>query len=43
MIATGARAVVPNIEGVDKKGVFLIRNYEDGIKINDSLKMPVHV
>jgi NAD(P)H-nitrite reductase large subunit len=43
VIATGARAVVPNIEGVDKKGVFLIRNYEDGIKINDSLKMPVHV
>jgi NADPH-dependent 2,4-dienoyl-CoA reductase/sulfur reductase-like enzyme len=38
VIATGARAVVPNIEGVDKKGVFLIRNYEDGIKINDSLK-----
>jgi NADPH-dependent 2,4-dienoyl-CoA reductase/sulfur reductase-like enzyme len=43
VIATGARAVVPNIEGVDKKGVFLIRNYEDGIKINDSLKIPVHV
>jgi NADPH-dependent 2,4-dienoyl-CoA reductase/sulfur reductase-like enzyme len=38
VIATGARAIVPNIKGVDKKGVFLIRNYEDGIKINDSLK-----
>jgi NADPH-dependent 2,4-dienoyl-CoA reductase/sulfur reductase-like enzyme len=38
VIATGARATVPNIKGIDKKDVFLIRNYEDGIKINDSIK-----
>ena len=40
VIATGARAVLPNINGVDQKdsGVFLIRNFEDGMKIYDSTK-----
>ena len=39
VIATGARALVPNIKGVNQsKGVFLIRNYGDGVKINDSTK-----
>jgi NADPH-dependent 2,4-dienoyl-CoA reductase/sulfur reductase-like enzyme len=39
VIATGARALVPNIKGVNQsKDVFLIRNYGDGIKINDSTK-----
>lgn len=36
VIATGARAVIPNIKGVNQKGVFFIRNYNDGVKINDS-------
>jgi NAD(P)H-nitrite reductase large subunit len=44
VIATGARALVPNIKGVNQnKGVFLIRNYGDGVKINDSTKMLVPV
>lgn len=38
VIATGARALVPNIKGVNQEGVFLIRNYRDGVKINDSTK-----
>ena len=43
MLATGARAILPNIKGLNQKvggdyGVFLIRNYEDGIKIYDSTK-----
>jgi NADPH-dependent 2,4-dienoyl-CoA reductase/sulfur reductase-like enzyme len=39
VIATGARAVVPNIKGVNqKRGVFLIRNYGDGVKIYDSTR-----
>ena len=44
VIATGARAIVPNIKGINQKdvvviGVFLIRNYEDGLKIYDSTKI----
>ena len=35
MIANGARAIVPQIEGIDKRGVFLLRNYSDGNKIMD--------
>jgi len=41
VIATGARAIVPNIKGVDQRDgddIFLIRNYEDGLKIYDSKK-----
>jgi NADPH-dependent 2,4-dienoyl-CoA reductase/sulfur reductase-like enzyme len=34
--ATGARAVVPNIKGVNQNGVFFIRNYGDAVKFNDS-------
>ena len=36
VIATGARAVVPNLKGVNQEGVFFIRNYTDGVRINDS-------
>jgi NADPH-dependent 2,4-dienoyl-CoA reductase/sulfur reductase-like enzyme len=36
VLATGARAVIPNIKGVNQKGVFFIRNYNDGVKINNS-------
>ena len=41
VVATGARAILPNIKGINQKdvggdGVFLIRNYEDGLKIYDS-------
>jgi NADPH-dependent 2,4-dienoyl-CoA reductase/sulfur reductase-like enzyme len=42
VIATGARAIVPNIKGVDQtdgEHIFLIRNYEDGLKIYDSKKV----
>ncbi|MGG6460091.1 MAG: FAD-dependent oxidoreductase [Candidatus Eiseniibacteriota bacterium] len=35
VIATGARAILPKIEGVDKRGVFLLRNYGDGTKLMD--------
>ena len=43
VLATGARAILPNIKGINEKdsggdGVFLIRNYEDGLKIYDSTK-----
>jgi NADPH-dependent 2,4-dienoyl-CoA reductase/sulfur reductase-like enzyme len=41
VIATGARAIIPNIKGVDQTDgddTFLIRNYEDGLKIYDSKK-----
>ena len=38
VVATGARAVVPNIKGVNQKGVFFIRNYSDGVNINDSTR-----
>src|SRR5215813_13486067 len=33
VIATGARASPPKIDGMDKRGVFLLRNYGDGNKI----------
>ena len=36
VVATGARAVVPDIKDVNQEGVFLIRNYNDGVRINDS-------
>ena len=45
VVATGARAILPNIKGINQKdgdgdgdGVFLIRNYEDGLKIFNSTK-----
>ena len=43
VLATGARAIIPNIKGINEQdsggeGVFLIRNYEDGLKIYDSTK-----
>ena len=36
VVATGARAVVPDLKRVNQEGVFLIRNYNDGVRINDS-------
>jgi NADPH-dependent 2,4-dienoyl-CoA reductase/sulfur reductase-like enzyme len=36
VVATGARVAVPDIKGVNQEGVFLIRNYADGVRINDS-------
>jgi NAD(P)H-nitrite reductase large subunit len=36
VVATGARAAVPDLKGVNQEGVFLIRNYADGVSINDS-------
>jgi NADPH-dependent 2,4-dienoyl-CoA reductase/sulfur reductase-like enzyme len=43
ILATGAIAILPNIKGINQKdsggdGVFLIRNYEDGLKIYNSTK-----
>ncbi len=36
VVATGVRAAVPDLKGVNQEGVFLIRNYADGVRINDS-------
>ena len=36
IVATGARAIVPKLEGVNQEGVFFIRSYTDGMRINDS-------
>ena len=36
IVATGARAIVPKLKGVNQEGVFFIRNYTDGMRINDS-------
>ncbi len=36
LVATGARAAVPDLKVVNQEGVFLIRNYADGVRINDS-------
>jgi NADPH-dependent 2,4-dienoyl-CoA reductase/sulfur reductase-like enzyme len=36
IIATGAKASIPNIKGANQGGVFFVRNYSDGMKINDS-------
>ena len=33
VIATGARSVVPDIDGVDSDGVFTLRSIEDGVRI----------
>ncbi|MCS7228608.1 MAG: CoA-disulfide reductase [Candidatus Kryptonium sp.] len=38
VIATGARAVKPNISGVELKGIFTIRFLEDGIAIKNFIK-----
>lgn len=38
IIATGARAVRPNIKGVDLKGIFTIRFLEDGIAIKNFIR-----
>lgn len=38
VIATGARAVRPNVKGVDLKGIFTIRFLEDGIEIKSFIK-----
>jgi len=35
LIATGARAFVPPIKGLDRKGVFTLRPLEDGIAVRD--------
>jgi NADPH-dependent 2,4-dienoyl-CoA reductase/sulfur reductase-like enzyme len=37
VVATDARAVVPDLKGVNQEGVFFIRNYADGVRINDSI------
>ena len=36
IVATGARPIVPKLEGVNQEGVFFIRSYTDGMRINDS-------
>ena len=37
IVATGARAIVPKLEGVNQEGVFFIRSYTDGMRINDKI------
>jgi NADPH-dependent 2,4-dienoyl-CoA reductase/sulfur reductase-like enzyme len=36
IVATGARAIIPKLNGINQEGVFSIRNYVDGMRINDS-------
>jgi NADPH-dependent 2,4-dienoyl-CoA reductase/sulfur reductase-like enzyme len=36
IVATGARAIVPKINGINQEGVFFVRNYADGMRINNS-------
>ena len=38
MIATGARAVVPGLPGIDSQGVFTLKDLEDGRKIKTFIK-----
>lgn len=38
IIAAGSQPYIPNIEGIDKKGVFTLRNIEDAKKIKEYLK-----
>lgn len=38
VLALGAEAIVPEIEGVDRPGVFFLRNLEDAINIKSWLK-----
>ncbi len=38
VLATGAAPSVPQISGVDKKGVFYLRTLDDGQKIQDALR-----
>jgi len=35
LIATGARAAVPPIKGIDLKGVFILRDLQDGVAIKE--------
>jgi NADH oxidase (H2O2-forming) len=38
IIATGADPFVPPIEGKDKKGIFVVRTLDDGVKINTAIE-----
>jgi len=38
VIATGARAFVPPIAGVESRNVFFLKNFNDGIRIQDFIK-----
>ncbi|GKS66977.1 hypothetical protein YTPLAS73_05240 [Nitrosarchaeum sp.] len=38
VIATGARAIIPPIKGIDQQGVFTVRSYSDGVKLRESTK-----
>jgi len=38
MIGTGAAAVMPSIEGVDKKGIYQLKTLEDGILLKEAVK-----
>jgi len=37
-LATGTKALIPDIPGVDKPGVFTLKNLEDAIKIKTYLR-----
>lgn len=39
VIATGARAIRPQIPGVDAEGVYTLRTVEDGIRLKDAIQM----
>ena len=37
MIATGARAVVPSIPGIEKKGIYTLKTLEDGLCLKEEI------
>lgn len=38
VFATGADAIKPDIQGIDAKGVFFLKNVEDGIQLRSSIR-----
>jgi NADPH-dependent 2,4-dienoyl-CoA reductase/sulfur reductase-like enzyme len=38
MIGTGAEAVKPPLEGIDKKGIYQLKTLEDGIRLKEAVK-----
>ena len=42
VIATGARAIVPTLPGVDADGVYTLRTVEDGIRLKSTVQSGPH-
>lgn len=37
LIATGAKAIKPSVDGIDLKGVYFLKEYDDGLKLKERL------